>query len=205
MPEIKGANRGANVHRSRRSMVLRKLFPNSVSVTLRTKRPKASWRLLAVVVFGLLMVVALALVGVIMSGRGGSEQSSSEGPVATVPSPGNTSYEAHSVIPTNRWMNFYGLESTLDGQPLSVGAVITARDSQGVVCGEFVVTHIGRYGIMPVYGDDPLTEADEGAGPGDPLQFYVDGIKAAVIGPDEPVWTAMGDLKQVNLQASTTH
>jgi hypothetical protein len=58
---------------------------------------------------------------------------------------------------------------------------------------------------MPVYGDEVSTEADEGAVAGDSLDFYINGIKATVTGPDEPVWTAMGDLKQVNLAASTTH
>jgi hypothetical protein len=106
---------------------------------------------------------------------------------------------------TNKWVNFYGLECTLDGQPLPAGTVITVRDPQDMVCGEFLVTHAGSYGIMPVYGGDPSTQVDEGALPGDSLHFYTNGILATVTGPDEPVWTAMGDLKQVNLQASTTH
>ena len=102
-------------------------------------------------------------------------------------------------------MNFYGLECTLDGQPLPAGSVITVRDPEGILCGEFTVTQAGRYGVIPVYGDDISTQVDEGALPGDSLHFYINGILATVTGPDEPVWTAMGDLKQVNLQASTTH
>ena len=57
---------------------------------------------------------------------------------------------------------------------------------------------------MPVYGDDPSTEVDEGAIPGDLLELRINGIRARVTGPDEPVWTAMGDLKQLNLATSTT-
>jgi hypothetical protein len=168
------------------------------------KRMRVSRRVLLIIAPLLLVIIALAVAAVIIPGRGGNGQFPPAGPTPTASAP-NSSYVTGTVVPTNKWMNFYGLESALDGQPLPVGAVITARDSQGVVCGEFVVTHVGRYGIMPVYGDDPSTEADEGAGPGDPLQFYVDGIKAAVIGPDEPVWTAMGDLKQLELSASVSH
>jgi hypothetical protein len=168
------------------------------------KRMRVSRRLLLIIAPLLLVIIALALAALIIPGRGGNGQFAPAEPTPTASAP-NSSYIPGTVVPTIKWVNFYGLNCTLDGQPLPVGAVITARDSQGVVCGEFVVTHIGRYGIMPVYGDDPSTEADEGAGPGDPLQFYVDGIKAAVTGPDEPVWTAMGDLKQLELSASVSH
>jgi hypothetical protein len=102
-------------------------------------------------------------------------------------------------------MNFYGLECTLDGQPLPVGSVITVRDPKGILCGEFTVTVAGRYGLLPVYGYDATTQASESAVPGGSLRFYINGILATGTGPDEPMWTAMGDLKQVNLQASTTH
>jgi len=63
---------------------------------------------------------------------------------------------AQEVVPTEEWANFYGLGSTLNGQPLPVGVVIRAYDPQGVVCGQFRVTRAGCYGLMPVYGDDPL-------------------------------------------------
>ena len=105
-------------------------------------------------------------------------------------------------LPTNLWVNFYGLKSTLNGQPLPVGTVIRAYDPQGVICGEFSVTHAGWYGLMPVYGDDPLTEVDEGAATGDRIKLTVNGVAATVTGPDEPVWVTFGDLKQVNLAVS---
>ena len=56
---------------------------------------------------------------------------------------------------------------------------------------------------MPVYGDDPLTEVDEGAVPGDRIKFTINDVVATVTGPDEPVWGTFGDLKQVNLAVST--
>jgi hypothetical protein len=189
----------------RRPIVLLKLRDNLATIVRRIRQPKLSRKLVATVASVVILILSLTLAGLLIPGRGSNEQSSLTGPSVTAPSPGNSSYQTYNVVPTNRWMDVHGLESTLDGQPLPVGAVITVRDSEGAVCGEFVVTHAGRYGIMPVYGDDLSTEADEGAGSGDSLQFYVDGIKVAAIGPDAPTWTAMGDLKQVELSISTSH
>jgi len=101
------------------------------------------------------------------------------------------------------WLNVWGLDSVLDGQPLPAGTVITAYDPQGVVCGGFVVVQPGEYGLMAVYRDDPLTSEDEGLTPGETMEFRINGLKAQVIGPDEPIWTAMGDLKQLELAAQT--
>jgi hypothetical protein len=70
-------------------------------------------------------------------------------------------------------MNFYGLECTLDGQPLPAGAVITVRDPEGMLYGEFSVTQAGRYGLMPVYGDELATEANEGAVPGGSVRILL--------------------------------
>ena len=161
-------------------------------------------KLLLIIALVLMVIIALAIAAVIIPGRDGNGQLSPEGPTPTGSAP-DGSYIPDSLAPTNSWMNFYGLECTLAGQPLPAGTVITVRDPEGMLCGEFSVTQAGRYGLMPVYGDEPATEADEGAVPGDSLDFYINGIKATVTGPDEPVWTAMGDLKQVNLAASTTH
>jgi hypothetical protein len=161
-------------------------------------------KLLPIIAPVLLVIIALAVAAVVIPGRGSNGQLSPEGPTPSGSAPDGSDIP-DSLAPTNSWMNFYGLECTLDGQPLPAGTVITARDPLGMLCGEFPVTQASRYGLMPVYGDEPATEADEGAVPGDLLDFYINGIKATVTGPDEPVWTAMGDLKQVNLAASTTH
>jgi hypothetical protein len=161
-------------------------------------------KLLMIIAPVLLVIIALTIAAVIIPGRGGNGQFPPAGPTPTASAP-NTTYTPGSLVPTNSWMNFYGLDCILDGQPLPVGSVITVRDPEGILCGEFTVIQAGRYGLMPVYGRDPSTQVDEGAVPGDSLHFYINGISATVTGPDEPVWTAMGDLKQVNLQASTTH
>jgi len=183
--------------------VLRRAVATSASVTIIIRSTKASKKLIGALASLALLIVALALTGLLIPGWGVDEQPPTSGPVDTIPDSSDTSYIPGSVLPANKWVNFYSLQSTLDGQPFPVGTVITAHDPQGVVCGEFSVTQPGRYGLMPVYADDPSTEVDEGAIPGDLLEFRIDGIQARVPGLDEPVWTAMGDLKQVNLAAYT--
>ena len=108
---------------------------------------------------------------------------------------------AEGLTPTNEWVNFYGLDTVLDGAPVAVGAVITAYDPSGVLCGQFVVHTAGQYGVMPVYRDDAMTGTDEGASPGDTLSFAINGVAATVLGPGSPTWTANGDVILLNLQA----
>ncbi|MFH1484046.1 MAG: hypothetical protein ABIG98_07385 [Chloroflexota bacterium] len=100
--------------------------------------------------------------------------------------------------PTPWWMNFYSPDSVWNDRPLPVGSVVRAYDPQGVLSGEFVVTRAGRYGLMPVYADDPTTPEDEGALPGDVLRFTVDGETASTT-PAVVRWTAMGELQRVDL------
>lgn len=160
---------------------------------------------------GILVALALVVAIVLLVGvtlPDGDDEPEGQAPpadsVGGTPTPTPTPTPAQAVVPTTSWMNFYGLESTLDGQPLPVGAVIRAYDPQGVVCGEVLVTHAGWYGLMPVYADDPLTEVDEGAVPGDRIELTVNGVAATVTGPDEPVWVAFGVKMEVNLAASTS-
>jgi hypothetical protein len=95
-------------------------------------------------------------------------------------------------------MNFYSPDSVWNDRPLPVGSVVRAYDPQGVLSGEFVVSRAGRYGLMPVYADDPTTPEDEGALPGDVLRFTVDGETASTA-PAVVRWTAMGELQRVDL------
>ena len=82
------------------------------------------------------------------------------------------------VVSTNLFADVYGLSSTLDDQPLPVGACVLAFDPDGVNCGAFQVTTAGYYGLMHVYGDDPTTPEDEGAESGDTITFTIDGLPA---------------------------
>ena len=106
--------------------------------------------------------------------------------------------------PTLSWINVYGEVALLRGEPVQPGDVITAYDSQGTLSGMFVVELEGKYGLMPVYQDDPSTEIDEGTVPGDQLSFKINGLPALVLGGDPPIWNASGTLLKLNLTAGQT-
>jgi hypothetical protein len=55
------------------------------------------------------------------------------------------------------------------------GAVIEAFDPNGVKIGHCVVKQAGRFGPMPLYGDDLTTPEDEGARAGDRITFTING------------------------------
>ena len=115
-------------------------------------------------------------------------------------SPAEGANEPH---PTNLWVDFVGMGgSTMYGQPLPVGTVIRAYDPTGVLAGRAEVTLSGWY-LMAVYGDDPLTELDEGAESGDTITFTINGQPAVPLGPDQPLWTASGERVHVELSAPT--
>lgn len=118
------------------------------------------------------------------------------------------------VTPTNTWIDLYSLNSTYLGQPVPVGAQIAVFDPQGVQCGEFVVTTAGHYGIMPCYGDDLTTPAeDEGALSGDVLHFTINDAAAQteaialngapIPATTEVIWNQAQSLWQVNLHVAT--
>ncbi len=114
----------------------------------------------------------------------------------------NLSYEM--MIPTSEWISLWSDATEVGGSPVETGAVIQARDPQGVLCGEFVVKTDGTYGLMSVYRDDPLTLGfDEGAEPGDGLFFTINGAEADEQGPDAAVWTGNGDVLHVDLNVET--
>lgn len=73
---------------------------------------------------------------------------------------------------SNDWQDFYGYV-----KGAKIGDVITAKDSNGVVCGTYKVDTAGKYGFMHVYADDLSTVADEGAKVGDVITFYYNGVK----------------------------
>ncbi|MFQ5772585.1 MAG: hypothetical protein ACE5HX_18760, partial [bacterium] len=105
------------------------------------------------------------------------------------------------VIPTNEWVNFFGLNSLFQGVPLPVGTVVDAYDPQDAQCGTFTVTNEGQYGFMSVYRDDILTPSiDEGAEPGDAIRFVINGIDANTLGPDAVNWTENGAVLHVELE-----
>lgn len=108
---------------------------------------------------------------------------------------------ANGVIPTNQWVNFFSANTTFLGQPVPAGAYIAAYDPDGVQCGEFTVTTEGKYGYLLCYRDDATTPGvDEGAEPGDVINFTINGLPSVPLGPDDPIWTTNGDRREVNLR-----
>jgi hypothetical protein len=111
------------------------------------------------------------------------------------------------VQPTSTWVDFYGTTFTIQGAPAEIGDEVGVFDPDGVLCGAFAVEVAGMYGFVHVYGDDPTTGEDEGAGAGDALTFVAwDAsedveIECIPLGPDDAVWTADGDRWNVNLEA----
>ncbi len=106
-----------------------------------------------------------------------------------------------SMIPTTEWVDFFSKNSSFWGGPIQLGDIITAEDPDGVVCGVYTVDKApGHYGFMPVYRDDPYsTGVDEGASPGDTLMFRINGYLAKPMGPESPIWTAHGNIRNVDL------
>ncbi len=109
-------------------------------------------------------------------------------------------------VPTNEWVNFFSTNTTYDGSPVPVGAVVDAYDPDGVWCGTFTVHTSGQYGFLLVYRDDSTTpDIDEGASPRDTITFYVNGHLALPLGPGSPVWTANGDIIELNLEGHSNY
>jgi hypothetical protein len=107
------------------------------------------------------------------------------------------------VIPTNEFAAFYSENTMFDGQPVLVGSIIDAYDVDGVHCGRFVVKDAGKFGFMPVYGDDDWSEGvDEGADAGQPIAFKINGRDAQVVAGD-PTWFDGSEIS-VNLTASSS-
>ena len=105
-------------------------------------------------------------------------------------------------VPTAEWISVWSDEVTFNARAARPGSVVRAYDPDGVLCGEFTVTTAGSYGLMAVYRDDPFTPGvDEGAEPGDTLDFEIDGTGAAVTGPGAGVWTFNGDVVKTGLSA----
>jgi hypothetical protein len=105
------------------------------------------------------------------------------------------------VYPTNEWVSFYCGFNTFMGQDLPIGSVIDAYDPQGTHCGSWFVTEKGKYGFMPVYGDDPFMDGDQGADSLDVIRFFVNQTYEAVPSID-PIWTQHGDVFEVCLEVS---
>ncbi|MCD6249886.1 MAG: T9SS type A sorting domain-containing protein [candidate division Zixibacteria bacterium] len=99
------------------------------------------------------------------------------------------------VIPTNEWIVVFcsGLPIWM---PMGPGDWVTAYDPDGVLCGAVQRSPgDGSFGFMAIYRDDPYTNLDEGAEPGDLIQFAINGQMMQ----SDPIvyWTTNGDIYEV--------
>ena len=150
--------------------------------------------------WGLLLAVVVVGLAVLLENLLSREASLEQGAQGKSPRP---PLAGQQIAETPIWMNAYSSSSLLDGEPVPPGTVVEAYDPQGVLCGEFVVAQAGKYGLMPVYGDDSSSPQDEGALPGDTITFWVNGSRATST-PAQVLWTTYGDLQRVDLYASST-
>lgn len=102
----------------------------------------------------------------------------------------SSTQERLDVTPTNEWINLFGDEIHLDGELLPIGTVVRAIDPNGVCCGLHVVSNPGNFGFMPIYCDDPGTDVDEGAKPGDQISIYFNDFAL----PVRIEWKQFGDI-----------
>jgi len=94
-----------------------------------------------------------------------------------------------NVKPTREWISILGSTNAISG------SLIQAKDPQGTICGAFTVMETGYYGMIPVYRDDPETELDEGAEPGDEIRLFVNGVEAS----ERFTWSEFGEVIRVDL------
>jgi len=111
--------------------------------------------------------------------------------VALAKSGNNTSSTKYHVSLTNEWINIYGMDIKLDKELLHTGTVVRAVDPDSVVCGTYVISEPGRFGLMPIYRDDTTTpDKDEGASPKDKLSLFLDDFEV----PFKIGWKQNGDI-----------
>jgi PKD repeat protein len=103
--------------------------------------------------------------------------------------------DAQVVIPTTEWIDIYCQEPTLNDEPLMPDDIISAYDPDGTLCGMGYVKEDGSFGFIPIYRDDPYTEMDEGAEPGDPITLLIN--FAQVYANPPVIWSENGQRIEV--------
>lgn len=78
----------------------------------------------------------------------------------------------------------------------TAGEAISAYDTNGVLCGSFTIVNSGFFGSLTCIGDDPETEEDEGAAPGESIVFRYKGSYTTIMGNNS--WD-YGAFRYVNL------
>ncbi len=96
------------------------------------------------------------------------------------------------------WVDIYSRGLMLDNQAVPAGTEVLAVAADGSVIGAGTVRSDGKFGFMPVYGDDPSTPEHEGVAPGAKFSLKVDGKATA----ETFTWTDNGARIEVKTLAS---
>jgi|GEM_PF-6016897 len=84
--------------------------------------------------------------------------------------------------PPIKWITFYSDGNFFDGEPIPIGAEVTAYDGTGLSCGKYIVEERGSYGELNCYIDDVKTETvDEGVTAGDRVTFQINRQPAEIM------------------------
>ncbi|PKK84736.1 MAG: hypothetical protein CVT49_00865 [candidate division Zixibacteria bacterium HGW-Zixibacteria-1] len=104
------------------------------------------------------------------------------------------------VMASRQWINIYSRELILDGRAVPTGSEIEVVAADGRVVGAGLVGENGRFGFVPVYGDDPLTTDREGLRSNEEFSLLIDGV-----GTNETfIWTTMGDKVEIGAVTAKT-
>ncbi len=109
----------------------------------------------------------------------------------------NMAAKQNAVAASRIWVDAFSRQLTLDGLTISGGTQIKAITSDGLVVGAGTVATDGKFGFMPIYGDDPMTDAIEGPSSGQTISFVVGNVETN----ETFVWDA--DNRTVEISALT--
>ncbi len=104
-----------------------------------------------------------------------------------------TSSSAGRIDATTSWMNIYAYDLKLDDVQVQAGASIKAFNKDDVLVGSYEMKQNGKFGFMPIYGDDAQTDYIDGMKSGDEFYLTIDGVETA----EKFTWTTSGDKQEV--------
>ena len=106
----------------------------------------------------------------------------------------------NKVATSRLWADLYSHQLMLDGEVVAEGAEVLAVTAGGSIIGAGIVEEGGKFGFVPVYGDDPTTDLVEGLKNGNSFSLVVDGIEVG----ERFIWAENSRLEIGNLTSKTT-
>ena len=100
-------------------------------------------------------------------------------------------------------MDVWSTDFTIDGQPAPAGTVLEAYNAADVLCGTATVRRDGTIGLVHILGDVSMTEAIEGAQPGETLTLKVRGQDLTLVSNAGLNWQA-NDARALKLEFAST-